>query len=1352
MKKTNLLLITLLSLNIWAQKTEKKGENEENEDFKYEIKHKNKPWFSEMKDGSDYFAIKSKFDQYFGKHIWEESKTRQLGEDWLKTKLFYIDNQGKVQPEPIIERTSILKNTAFSSSTTQVGSWTLLGPVNSASTSYSSKYNHGGYVYLNRIDPTNPQKMFASFVTGGLWVTNDNGQNWTLTDASYEDAKYNDIDIALSEPQTVYALSTKRLLKSTDGGLNWATTQMNSSNYSGNSYDIAVSTSNSNIVLARWGTSIYRSTDGGTTWNAVQTGLSNYSIWDSSNHSEMLEWDSSDSNNVFAVNHGNGTSLQIYKSTNQGQDFSQLVALTLDSSLAGQVIGWAKLFMPTSNPDSFYLAVGTGTSPYNHKSVQLYKINKSTGAVELTRINMVTGIGDAYAHDPVLHHGDIQMDRTNENNIAYGSYGNQKIHISTDNGATFTVPSGTTHHDLRTFDFVNNKLIVGSDGEMVVSTDFGATFTTLTNSISNHELWGFGSAFKTNTVASGNNHGPVMIKETYNGFDWYNGSGADQGNTDVNPLDDRYVYSQGYSNYRYFRTGPHSLINESNFLDLGGIYSYFNSIEFHPNKYYTIITHHAGQYPSGNPNLDTWKNSLIKTEDNGASISIVKTFTNQVFREKISVKNPDTMIVVEGLSNNKLWKTTDGGTTWEDITPSLVASSNQKNISDIAIGDENPNQIWITYSGVQTACKILKSEDGGITWNNLTTSVLTSSPITKIIFQRGSNGGVYLGNKAGVFYRNNTMSDWAMLGNGLPMSDIRFMHINYNENKLKIGTSRGAFMHDLYEISPTNALISANSNKVSCGVAEPIRFKDYSVVRNASATWSWTFPGGIPSSSTEENPTVSYANASNGTYDVTLTVTDAYGTSTQTLSNFIEVNNICGTTAPDKVPGKSVSLTGASNGDYINVDGLSVNKNSFTLSCWIKPNGIQNDYSAVFMSQGDSNAFGLNFRGGNNTLGFHPAWSWNSGLIAPANQWSHVALVSNGTNVKLYLNGKESVNNTAIASEVFTQLNLGRYGRGYSARYTNLEMDEVAIWNRALTIDEIRKWRHLTKSNSGDPILSGLVYYFQFNESLGNITVNKNNSSGFATYQGTGYSRNASNAPVFEGVSEKMAVTASGIKDYTTTGTTLEFSNGTYPNGDVWVSKGSISPDQVPNSESNFGYYTIINNYGSNLIFSPLTSMSFYGVQEFELDSNPNNYKLYKRNSNDFGATWGSALDSADRISGTGTSTKLTFDSGLDITGFSQFFITNSGTTLATPTPLNPKTKYPKISPNPTKQGEQVTLYIPELWKNTYLKIYDLSGKKVAETRTLKNKDFIMLTLPKGIYIALFISDYLKHEQKIIVK
>ena len=49
----------------------------------------------------------------------------------------------------------------------------------------------------------------------------------------------------------------------------------------------------------------------------------------------------------------------------------------------------------------------------------------------------------------------------------------------------------------------------------------------------------------------------------------------------------------------------------------------------------------------------------------------------------------------------------------------------------------------------------------------------------------------------------------------------------------------------------------------------------------------WSFPGGVPSTSNEENPKVYYAEP--GTYDITLTVSDGFNTIQKTFENYIEI-------------------------------------------------------------------------------------------------------------------------------------------------------------------------------------------------------------------------------------------------------------------------------------------------------------------------------------------------------------------------------------------------------------------------------------------------------------------------------
>jgi PKD repeat protein len=81
-----------------------------------------------------------------------------------------------------------------------------------------------------------------------------------------------------------------------------------------------------------------------------------------------------------------------------------------------------------------------------------------------------------------------------------------------------------------------------------------------------------------------------------------------------------------------------------------------------------------------------------------------------------------------------------------------------------------------------------------------------------------------------------------------------------------------------------NADFSASPTQVVQGGS--IQFSDLST--GSPNTWSWSFPGGTPSTSSLQNPTVTYNTA--GTYNVTLTATNGVGSSdVETKTGYIQV-------------------------------------------------------------------------------------------------------------------------------------------------------------------------------------------------------------------------------------------------------------------------------------------------------------------------------------------------------------------------------------------------------------------------------------------------------------------------------
>lgn len=115
-------------------------------------------------------------------------------------------------------------------------------------------------------------------------------------------------------------------------------------------------------------------------------------------------------------------------------------------------------------------------------------------------------------------------------------------------------------------------------------------------------------------------------------------------------------------------------------------------------------------------------------------------------------------------------------------------------------------------------------------------------------------------------------------------------------------------MHNVLNNSNLRGSLTSATNLSATGVTSPITCapKPAQVIPNqqvacagdsieftsketdATATsWSWSFPGGSPSSSTLQNPKVTYSQS--GTYDVTLTVGNAQGNNSQTFQEVVSV-------------------------------------------------------------------------------------------------------------------------------------------------------------------------------------------------------------------------------------------------------------------------------------------------------------------------------------------------------------------------------------------------------------------------------------------------------------------------------
>jgi len=127
-------------------------------------------------------------------------------------------------------------------------------------------------------------------------------------------------------------------------------------------------------------------------------------------------------------------------------------------------------------------------------------------------------------------------------------------------------------------------------------------------------------------------------------------------------------------------------------------------------------------------------------------------------------------------------------------------------------------------------------------------------------------------------------------------------------------------------VSSSSPVANFSANKTTIIPGQIVTYTDLST--SVPTSWSWSFPGGTPSTSAAQNPSVTYA--STGNYSVTLTASNVAGSNTITKTSYITVGTI-------PVAGFTANMTSVSIGEAVSFSDLS--SNNPTSWSWSFPGG-----------------------------------------------------------------------------------------------------------------------------------------------------------------------------------------------------------------------------------------------------------------------------------------------------------------------------------------------------------------------------------------------------------------------------
>jgi len=266
----------------------------------------------------------------------------------------------------------------------------------------------------------------------------------------------------------------------------------------------------------------------------------------------------------------------------------------------------------------------------------------------------------------------------------------------------------------------------------------------------------------------------------------------------------------------------------------------------------------------------------------------------------------------------------------------------------------------------------------------------------------------------------------------------------------------------------SNVAVSASPTTVNTG-------------SSSSVTATLTKPDGSPVAA---GVTVEFTTTGGGTFSSATATTNASGVATATFNattagsfviTAIADGGVTGTTniTVNNVAGNALDFDGVN--DYVSFGSSNQTYSPFTVSAWVYTTSTAAQQTIYY------GAYGWLAINGNPYVWLTPTTSRpiTPAVSIPVNEWHHLALVATSGKQSVYVDGIEVASSTDVYSLQFGSAVANALGK-YNTSYFQGKMDEVRLYNRALTACEIKASMNTTLQGNE----ANLLLYYKFDQGV----------------------------------------------------------------------------------------------------------------------------------------------------------------------------------------------------------------------------------------------------------------------------